>query len=108
LLYTLGGWLRAPHVEIEFTDEAVEMLSREGFDPEYGARPLRRTIQRLVENELSRMLLSGDVEPGDRVTVHVAEGDLHFEVERGAASEEVTAWSEEAEEAQTPENIPAR
>ena len=78
--------LRAQHIEVEFTDDAVHLLAREGYDPEYGARPLRRTIQRLVENELSRMLLNGDIEPGDRVTVDVLEGDLHFDVERGAAS----------------------
>ena len=41
-------------IEVEFTDEAVALLAHEGFDPEFGARPLRRTIQRLVENELSR------------------------------------------------------
>jgi ATP-dependent Clp protease ATP-binding subunit ClpC len=80
-------------------------LSREGFDPEYGARPLRRTIQRLVENELSRMLLNGDIEPGDRVTVGVTKGELHFDVERGAAREEVSDWPEEAT---TPESTAAR
>ena len=53
LLERLVRRLRAQHVEVEFSDEAVGLLSREGFDPEYGARPLRRTIQRLVENELS-------------------------------------------------------
>ena len=108
LLQRLVRRLRAQHVEIEFADEAVALLSHEGFDPEYGARPLRRTIQRLVENELSRMLLNGDVEPGDRVTVGVTKGDLHFDVERGGAREEVSDWSEEAEEAKTPTSTAAR
>ena len=108
LLQRLVRRLRAQHVEIEFADEAVALLSHEGFDPEYGARPLRRTIQRLVENELSRMLLNGDVEPGDRVTVGVTKGDLQFEVERGGAREEVSDWSEEAEEAKTPTSTAAR
>lgn len=108
LLERLVRRLRAQHVEIEFADEAVALLSHEGFDPEYGARPLRRTIQRLVENELSRMLLNGDVEPGDRVTVGVTEGDLQFEVERGGAREEVSDWSEEAEEARAPKSKAAR
>ena len=101
LLERLVRRLRAQHVEVEFADEAVALLAREGFDPEYGARPLRRTIQRLVENELSRMLLNGDVEPGDRVTVGVAEDDLHFDVERGGAREEVGDWSEEAKRAES-------
>src|SRR5580765_1101496 len=108
LLQRLVRRLRAQHVEIEFADEAVARLSHEGFDPEYGARPLRRTIQRLVENELSRMLLNGDVEPGDRVTVGVTNGDLHFDVDRGGAREEVSDWSEEAEEAKTPNSTAAR
>src|SRR5262245_66541661 len=64
LLDQLALRLRAQDVEIEFTDEAVELLAHEGFDREFGARPLRRTIQRLVENELSRMVLSGEVQPG--------------------------------------------
>ena len=59
LLDRLARRLRAQQIEIEFTDEAVELLAHEGYDPEFGARPLRRTIQRLVENELSRMLLGG-------------------------------------------------
>jgi len=91
LLDRLARRLRAQRIEVDFTDDAVRLLAREGFDPEFGARPLRRTIQRLVENELSRMVLSGSVEPGDRVTVDVVEGDLHFDVESGAAEEEVTA-----------------
>jgi ribosomal 50S subunit-recycling heat shock protein len=54
------------------------------------------------------MLLSGDIEPGDRVTVDVTEGDLQFEVERGGAREEVSDWSDEAEEAKTPKSTAAR
>ena len=72
--------LRAQDVEIEFTDEAVDLLAREGFDPEFGARPLRRIIQRRVDNELSRMLLGGSLEPNNKVVVKVEEGGLTFEV----------------------------
>src|SRR5205814_828865 len=70
-----------------FTDEAIELIAHEGFDPEFGARPLRRTIQRLVENELSRMVLSDAIGPGDRVTVDALEGKLRFDVDTGAARE---------------------
>jgi ATP-dependent Clp protease ATP-binding subunit ClpC len=87
LLDKLARRLRAQHIEVEFTEDAVQLLAREGFNPEFGARPLRRTIQRLVENELSRLVLSGGVEPGDKVRVDVLEGDLHFDVDRGAAAE---------------------
>ena len=57
--------LRPQDVGLEFTQEAVDLVAAEGFDPEFGARPLRRTIQRKVDNELSRMLLEGSLNPGD-------------------------------------------
>ena len=66
LLDRLGRRLHAQRIDVEFTDEAVRFLGREGFDPEYGARPLRRTIKRLVENELSRMVLSAQSSPATR------------------------------------------
>ena len=85
LLDRLVRRMHAQGIEVVFTDDAVALLAREGFDPEFGARPLRRTIQRLVENELSRMVLSDEIGPGDRVTVDVLEGELHFDVEQQAA-----------------------
>ena len=84
--------LRAQDVEIEFTEEAVGLLADEGFDLEFGARPLRRTIQRRVDNELSRMVLGGTLNPGDRVVVSAEEGKLTFEV-----LEEATAVTGENE-----------
>ncbi len=72
-------------IEVEFTEAALDLLAEEGFDPEFGARPLRRTIQRRVENELSRMVLGGSLNPGDRVVVDAEEGKLAFEALEGAA-----------------------
>jgi ATP-dependent Clp protease ATP-binding subunit ClpC len=77
--------LHAQQIDVEFTDAAVRFLADEGFDPEFGARPLRRTIQRLVEDELSRMVLSGALEPGDAVTVDERDGSLQFEVNKGVS-----------------------
>jgi ATP-dependent Clp protease ATP-binding subunit ClpC len=80
--------VRAQGVEIEFTDAAVALIAEEGFDPEFGARPLRRTIQRRVDNVLSRMVLEGSLERGDRLVVGAREGKLGFEITRGATGEE--------------------
>ena len=72
--------LHAQNIEVEFTEAAVEFVAEEGFDPEFGARPLRRTIQRRVDNELSRMVLEGSLNPGDKVVVDLEEGKLTFGV----------------------------
>jgi ATP-dependent Clp protease ATP-binding subunit ClpC len=81
LLDRLARRLHAQEIELEFDEDAVRLLAREGFDPEFGARPLRREIQRRVENELSRMVLSGTVEPGSRVRVSERDGDLTFDIQ---------------------------
>jgi ATP-dependent Clp protease ATP-binding subunit ClpC len=91
--------LRAQHMEVDFTDEAVEHLAEIGFDPEFGARPLRRAIQRELENEVSRLLLSGALQPDDRVRVDYDDVQLTFDVDKGAA--------EVMEEVEEPEPQPA-
>jgi len=102
LLDRLARRIHAQRIDVEFEDEAVELLAREGFDPDYGARPLRRTIQRLVENELSRMVLAGTVEPGDKIVVGLRDGKLDFRVERGAGPSVEEAAPEESEESEEP------
>jgi len=87
LLDRLSRRLRAQRIEVEFSEEAARLLAREGYDPEFGARPLRRTIQRLVENQLSKLVLEGSVEPGDKVDVDLDGDELRFDVEKGAAPE---------------------
>jgi ATP-dependent Clp protease ATP-binding subunit ClpC len=56
----------------------VDWIAEHGYQPEFGARPMRRTIQREVDNQLSRRLLDGQVRPGQVVTVDVADGQLTF------------------------------
>ncbi|MFK0120392.1 ATP-dependent Clp protease ATP-binding subunit [Streptomyces sp. NPDC090994] len=68
----------AQGITVDFTDAAVDWLAERGYQPEYGARPLRRTIQREVDNELSRLLLDGRVAEGGRVTVDTEGGRLAF------------------------------
>ncbi|WP_017604370.1 ATP-dependent Clp protease ATP-binding subunit [Nocardiopsis alkaliphila] len=67
--------LQDQDISVRFTDEAVGWLSQRGHQPEFGARPLARTIQRNVGNRLSRMLLDRQVVAGDRVVVDVDEAD---------------------------------
>jgi ATP-dependent Clp protease ATP-binding subunit ClpC len=75
--------LHAQDVTVDFTTEAIDWLADRGFQPEFGARPLRRTIQREVDNRLSAMLLDGRLGPGQHVTV-AREGDaLAFNVRDG-------------------------
>jgi ATP-dependent Clp protease ATP-binding subunit ClpC len=80
LLDRVARRLHAQHIKVTFTDDAVAHLAERGFDPEFGARPLRRTIQREVENELSRMLLGGELSEGDTVTVALEKGRLAMAV----------------------------
>jgi ATP-dependent Clp protease ATP-binding subunit ClpC len=72
--------LHAQDVTLEITPAAIDWLAARGFQPEYGARPLRRTIQRELDNRLSRMLLGADLAPGQTVRVDEADGHLSFEV----------------------------
>ncbi|WP_431776574.1 ATP-dependent Clp protease ATP-binding subunit [Streptomyces cucumeris] len=75
--------LRAQDVPVDFTPAAVDWLAQRGHQPEYGARPLRRTIQREVDNPLSRMLLGGTLRPHSRVEVDVEGGKLAFHTQGG-------------------------
>ena len=62
------------HITLELTDAAREHLARVGYDPAYGARPLKRTIQKEIETVLGRMLLQGKVRDGQTVKVDYADG----------------------------------
>ena len=77
-------------VTISLTTAAKEWLAKEGFDPVYGARPLRRAVQRYVENPLSKRIIAGEFEPGNHVVADAGEAELTFnkaEEAVGAATE---------------------
>ena len=71
LVADLAGRLAGQDIVLELTDAARALLVREGTDPAFGARPLKRTIQRFVENPLARSIVAGEFKPGDRITADV-------------------------------------
>jgi ATP-dependent Clp protease ATP-binding subunit ClpB len=71
---------------LELTDAAKEVVTEAGWDPTYGARPLKRAIQRLVENPLALRLLEGEFDEGDTVRVDAKNGELVFEKAPGAVA----------------------
>jgi hypothetical protein len=73
LIADLGRRLAQQDIVLGLTPAARALIVREGTDPAFGARPLKRTIQRLVENPLARALVSGEFRPGERIT---ADADL--------------------------------
>jgi ATP-dependent Clp protease ATP-binding subunit ClpB len=69
------------NMKIEVSDAAMEFIAQQGFDPVYGARPLRRFISHELETRIGRALIGGDVEDGARIRVELTEGDLAIEFE---------------------------
>jgi len=68
-------------IEVEFSAEAVDWISEHGHQPEFGARPLRRTIQREVDDRIADLLLDDELSEGGHLRVAVADGALGFEVD---------------------------
>jgi ATP-dependent Clp protease ATP-binding subunit ClpC len=68
--------LKEQEVDFILTDKAKAFLAKEGFDPAYGARPLRRAIQKHIEDRLSEELLMGKISKGDNLTIDEQEGNL--------------------------------
>ena len=75
----LAGRVRERGIEIELTDDARTLLGNLGYDPTYGARPLKRVIQRQLVDKLALRLLEGEFADGDVVRVDAADGELVFE-----------------------------
>ena len=67
-------------IEFELDEAARELIAREGFDPVYGARPLKRFIQREVETRIARAMIAGEAREGSRVRAEVRDGHLAVEV----------------------------
>ncbi|MEU1283738.1 ATP-dependent Clp protease ATP-binding subunit [Kitasatospora sp. NPDC005856] len=78
--------LRAQDVELDVTEAGKEYLVNRGYQPEFGARPLRRTIQSELDNRISNLLLDGSVREGDTLIADVSDGELVVTLARPAAS----------------------
>jgi ATP-dependent Clp protease ATP-binding subunit ClpC len=78
MLQDLHSRLKEQGVSLVVSEEAKSLLLEKGFDPKFGARPLRRTIQRMVEDHLADLLLEGRIEQGSEVSVHIHEKELRF------------------------------
>lgn len=72
-------------IQLKITPSAIDVIGKAGFDPEYGARPIRRTLQKEVEDRLSEALLSGQIHLGDKVTIGASKGSITLNVKEGQA-----------------------
>ncbi|MHB8841184.1 MAG: ATP-dependent Clp protease ATP-binding subunit [Candidatus Aquicultor sp.] len=92
--------LKGQQIALELSNDAKDVLAKEGFDPLLGARPLRRTIQRRIENPLASKLLRGEFSEGDVVVAEVEEGKIVFHKRPGAVATATTPETEAIEKAE--------
>jgi len=84
-------------IKLELMQGAKELLAKEGYDRQFGARPLRRAVQRLIEDPLAERLLMGDFKAGDTIYVDVQNGETVFLTEKPEATEGVDVPVESSE-----------
>lgn len=77
-LERLAGLLAERKIELNLSDEAKTYLADKGYDPAYGARPLKRAVQKYIQNPLSDLILGGEIFDGQTVQVDVVDGELTF------------------------------
>jgi ATP-dependent Clp protease ATP-binding subunit ClpC len=70
--------VRSQGMDLEISEEAKQILAKEGYDPNYGARPLRRAVQRMIEDPLAEAILMGTFREGDIIRAEVKDGDIVF------------------------------
>jgi ATP-dependent Clp protease ATP-binding subunit ClpB len=90
-LHQLRDLLAQKEITLEITNNALDYLGEEGFDPQYGARPLKRVIQKEIINELSKKILSGEIEKSGTIKIDsFGEGLVFINPEHHAPVEGVT------------------
>jgi ATP-dependent Clp protease ATP-binding subunit ClpA len=115
LRQTVDGMLRQlrerldeRELKLELTDVARDWLVEHGYDNDFGARPLRRLIQRKLENKLAREVLAEAYQPGDAIRVDVSEDALTFQTERALNTElPIAAWGHHRTMIKRPSRFPA-
>jgi ATP-dependent Clp protease ATP-binding subunit ClpB len=85
-LERLLAMLAERNIKLTLDDSALQLLARDGYDPNYGARPLKRAIQTLIQNPLAVKLLNGEVLPGQTVKVTANGNQMDLKVEAAAAA----------------------
>ena len=75
---TINDFHAAAGIDISFDSSVTELVSKEGFDPVYGARPLRRAIVRMIEDTVSTEMLEGKIKKGDAVSATAEDGKIVF------------------------------
>ncbi len=94
LLVELQQRLAERNITLETTPETVEHVARSAYDPHFGARPVKRYLQKHVETSLGRLIVEGKVPEGSHVRLSLEQGELHFDVEaREAVDEELESAS---------------
>jgi len=81
-LALLRARLAEQRIDLELTDAAKKHVAREGYDPVYGARPLKRFVQRAIESPLARKLIAGEIRENGRVLVDKKGNELVFKTQR--------------------------
>ncbi|MBE6643162.1 MAG: ATP-dependent Clp protease ATP-binding subunit [Ruminococcaceae bacterium] len=79
MLDEVGKRIETLGVKVKFDESVTKLVSKEGFDPSFGARPLRRTIQRLIEDSFSTEMLEGKFTSGDNVSIKAKDGEIVYE-----------------------------
>lgn len=80
ILEDINKKLEDRYISLEFTDKAIRYIAETSFDPHYGARPLKRFIQRELETKLAKMLLKGEVPDNSKITLDLSDGNLDFSI----------------------------
>jgi len=78
MLENLASRLKQNGISIEVSDNAKTFIAKKGFDPVYGARPLRRAIQNMIEDKIAEEILDGSIKPGQTVLVDVKDDNIVF------------------------------